>query len=103
MHRVDGRGALLAFKWMLQTTRSTLLSVKAPCVPSDSLGVLSEDGVFLAGERPTGFEDAKILVEFRMCLRGKEHHGYSRLLEDKPVPNRGPGNQKPGWVVWGRT
>jgi hypothetical protein len=93
----------LAFKWMLQTTRSTLLSVKAPCVPPDSLGVLSQDRVFLAGERPTGFEDTKILVEFRMCLRGREHHRYSRLLEDKPVLNRGSRDQEPGWVVWRRT
>ena len=78
-------------------------SSEGPGVPPDPLAVFGEGRVFLVRERPVGFEDAEVLVEFRPRLRRGERHGDRRVLEDEPVPVRGPGDREPGRVVGRRT
>src|SRR5947209_6475681 len=68
-------------------------------MPPDAFTAFGEGGVFLVRERPTGIEDAKILVEFCPRLWGAERHGDCRMLEDEAVPGRGSGGGKTGRVL----
>src|SRR4051794_9258708 len=73
------------------TPSLTMSSLESPGVTSNPLSVFGEGGVRLLRERPLGFEDAEVLLEFRPRLRRGERHGDRRVLKNEPVPVRGPG------------